>query len=49
MQKVQLVRTKGADSKEAQETKRKQKTTKTRPIPTDLMDPDQANTPGALD
>ena len=42
MQKVQLARIKGVYSKEHQETERKQKKpTKTRPAPTDLMDPDQ--------
>jgi len=50
MQKVQLARTKVQIAKKLQETERKQKkTTKNRPIPTDLMDPDQTNAPGALD
>jgi len=40
----------GAHSKKIQETERKpKKHNETRPTPTDLMDPDQADTPGALD
>ena len=50
MQKVQLARIEGVHSKKQQKTERKQKRPKkTQPIPTDLMDPDQANAPGALD
>jgi len=50
MQKVQLARIKGVNSKKkSRKLKENQKLAGKRPKPTDLMDPDQANTPGALD
>ena len=40
----------GVYSNKTQETERNpKKHNETRPTPTDLMDPDQSNTPGALD
>jgi len=47
---VQITRIKGVYSKKIQKNHRKSlKPMDLRPKPTDLMDPDQANAPGALD